>query len=435
MSPASGECLQCYWSGPLAEQVHRRERAPPCDELSDQVTACDPGARRLQCCWWPLAEQVHRRERAPPYDELSDQVTACDPGYTHCATVASSPRTYATCPQRQAPAVLLVAAGGAGAPPCDELSDQVTACDPGYTHCATVASSPPFVESRYCVKFYQDECYLLHCNSTNNYRMTCPCRGDLCNGPKTDRETDAFNGLVKIVARNRRLKRNAITSSTFINSGKTKMNNIIENDEHEENAIVNDTNNETDANVTAEQPTPVTEPASNITMTSETMNTTPETQMDMKQTTDEPKMVESSTEASKEMPISLEVATTMAEALKIDSTTTKAPEMMMKADVVKEMVTTKAPETMMKSVDVKEMVSNEIKPSMQLPTAEALQQNDSPATTEKSMEQMTDTTTLTTTTDAYKNGSPMPPKSKNDSAAVTFNPFILICILAFSISL
>ncbi|XP_028158603.1 uncharacterized protein LOC114351544 isoform X2 [Ostrinia furnacalis] len=342
---ASGECLQCYWCGPLAEQVHRRERAPPCDKLSDQVTACDPG----------------------------------------------------------------------------------------YTHCATVASSPPFVESRYCVKFYQDECYLLHCNSTNNYRMTCPCRGDLCNGPKTDRETDAFNGLVKIVARNRRLKRNAITSSTFINSGKTKMNNIIENDEHEENAIVNDKNNETDANVTAEQPTTVTEPASNITMTS--MNTTPETQIDMKQTTDEPKMVESSSEASKEMPISLEVATTMAEALKIDSTTTKAPEMMMKADVVKEMVSTKAPETMMKSVDVKEMVSNEIKPSMQLPTAEALQQNDSPATTEKSMEQMTDTTTLTTTTDAYKNGSPMPPKSKNDSAAVTFNPFILICILAFSIIL
>lgn len=55
----SGECLQCYWCGPRAEQVHRKERAPSCNEAA-----------------------------------VTNQETACDPGYTHCAIVVTAPRMY-----------------------------------------------------------------------------------------------------------------------------------------------------------------------------------------------------------------------------------------------------------------------------------------------------------------------------------------------------
>ncbi|KAJ2954818.1 hypothetical protein O0L34_g3130 [Tuta absoluta] len=104
-----------------------------------------------QCYWCgPLAEQVHRSRRAP----------ACEGGGRH-----------------------------------------ITVCEPGFEHCAMVAVSPPYVESRYCVKLYQDECYPLFCNSTKTWKMTCPCRGDLCNGVKGDREMDAFAVLGKLVAK------------------------------------------------------------------------------------------------------------------------------------------------------------------------------------------------------------------------------------------
>ncbi|CAH1636018.1 unnamed protein product [Spodoptera littoralis] len=102
--------------------------------------------------------------------------------------------------------------------PCSGGQMQVTVCDPGYQYCAVVATSPPYKESRYCVKLYQDECYALYCNSTKTWRMTCPCLGDLCNGPNTERELEAFAGLAKIVSKthNTRLRRALVTTGRFI---------------------------------------------------------------------------------------------------------------------------------------------------------------------------------------------------------------------------
>ncbi|XP_050680129.1 uncharacterized protein LOC126976022 [Leptidea sinapis] len=81
-------------------------------------------------------------------------------------------------------------------PPCDAPTADVTTCDPGQPHCAIVATAPPYTESRYCVKIYQDECYSNFCNTTRTWKMTCPCKGDLCNGPNFDRENEAFADLI-----------------------------------------------------------------------------------------------------------------------------------------------------------------------------------------------------------------------------------------------
>lgn len=60
------------------------------------------------------------------------------------------------------------------------------------------------------MKFYQDECYSLYCNSTKTWRIVCACRGDLCNGPHTARETQAFALLPKYVKTKPR-KRNLVS--------------------------------------------------------------------------------------------------------------------------------------------------------------------------------------------------------------------------------
>ncbi|XP_045522434.1 uncharacterized protein LOC123713011 [Pieris brassicae] len=82
------------------------------------------------------------------------------------------------------------------APPCDAPKAHVTMCDAGFPHCAIVATAPPYVESRYCVKIYQDECYLDFCNTTRTWKMTCPCKGNLCNGQNSDREESSFAQLI-----------------------------------------------------------------------------------------------------------------------------------------------------------------------------------------------------------------------------------------------
>ncbi|XP_022113963.2 uncharacterized protein LOC110992444 [Pieris rapae] len=82
------------------------------------------------------------------------------------------------------------------APPCDAPKAHVTTCDAGFPHCAIVATAPPYVESRYCVKIYQDECYLDFCNTTRTWKMTCPCKGNLCNGQNSDREESSFAELI-----------------------------------------------------------------------------------------------------------------------------------------------------------------------------------------------------------------------------------------------
>ncbi|XP_072933443.1 uncharacterized protein [Epargyreus clarus] len=85
------------------------------------------------------------------------------------------------------------------APPCGPKNSVVFNCQEGYNYCAIAASSPPYMVSRFCSKVYQDECYPQYCNSTKVWRMTCTCRGDLCNENITKRETDAFATLPREV--------------------------------------------------------------------------------------------------------------------------------------------------------------------------------------------------------------------------------------------
>ncbi|XP_047988806.1 uncharacterized protein DDB_G0283697-like [Leguminivora glycinivorella] len=117
--------------------------------------------------------------------------------------------------------------------PCG-ASDHVTVCELGYNYCAIVATSPPRVESRYCVKVYQDECYPVYCNSTKTWKMTCPCRGDLCNGPNAERENEAFALLPKLVAKthNARIKKRTPNASPHLIKHERK-NRIISNDDAE----------------------------------------------------------------------------------------------------------------------------------------------------------------------------------------------------------
>lgn len=75
--------------------------------------------------------------------------------------------------------------------------------------------------------------------------MTCPCKGDLCNGVKTERENEAFASLAKLVAktRNARIKKRGVTpSSNFINA---RSNSVQTTTPSLENDIVNRTDNMT----------------------------------------------------------------------------------------------------------------------------------------------------------------------------------------------
>lgn len=73
--------------------------------------------------------------------------------------------------------------------------------------------------------------------------MTCPCRGDLCNGPNTERELDAFAGLAKLVARtqNKRNRRALRKTADFINMNTNRNNGIdhttVEEHQHIENNL------------------------------------------------------------------------------------------------------------------------------------------------------------------------------------------------------
>ncbi|XP_075984788.1 uncharacterized protein LOC142982253 [Anticarsia gemmatalis] len=128
---------------------------------------------------------------------------------------------------------------------CNGERSKVTVCDEDLPYCAIVATSPPYVESRFCVKFYQDECYSLYCNSTKTWKITCPCRGELCNGINTNRENEAFDVLLKhnVAKLNSRIKRALISSSGFIGMSMRKKVDNATVEENKENL------NETSANI------------------------------------------------------------------------------------------------------------------------------------------------------------------------------------------
>lgn len=77
--------------------------------------------------------------------------------------------------------------------------------------------------------------------------MSCPCRGDLCNGPNTERELDAFAGLAKLVERTQhtRNRRALITMTGFINMNSNRKN-VVDNTTVEESKDI--LNNLTDNN-------------------------------------------------------------------------------------------------------------------------------------------------------------------------------------------
>lgn len=51
------------------------------------------GSRPLECFWCgPLANQVHKSTRPPPCEGPGNHFMICEQQYTHCATVYSSPR-------------------------------------------------------------------------------------------------------------------------------------------------------------------------------------------------------------------------------------------------------------------------------------------------------------------------------------------------------
>ncbi|PZC76891.1 hypothetical protein B5X24_HaOG204030 [Helicoverpa armigera] len=359
-------------------------------------------AAEVRRCYWcgPLAEQVHRSTRALP---------------------CSGPHT------------------------------QVTVCDPGFPYCAVVATSPPYIESRYCVKLYQDECYSLYCNSTRTWRMTCPCRGDLCNGPNTDREEDAFAGLAKLVARthNTRVRRALISTSGFINMN-TKTNridnttvednkmipfntsdNVVDTDLTNDNQM-NETNTnedggnkeeESSADETAtvvpdvkndENEMPETATVANVELNNEAPTSSANNDADEVIKTTDAQMNETSIQI--DIPtVEIESSDLKTEIILMSSETTKVVKDMEPSDVtnanenIPEIHT--VPEiTTQATVELKDTAGmttqatitspteekvtiSKVKPSEQLPTAEALQHNDTPST--KATEQVTMSTATT----------------------------------------
>lgn len=95
--------------------------------------------------------------------------------------------------------------------------------------------------------------------------MTCPCRGDLCNGPNTERENEAFALLPKLVAKthNARIKKRTAYAAPHLIKHERK-NRIISNDDAEIHNMSNLSSKEMN-NVTRDNKLIVTEnDASNI---------------------------------------------------------------------------------------------------------------------------------------------------------------------------
>ncbi|XP_053615331.1 putative mediator of RNA polymerase II transcription subunit 29 [Plodia interpunctella] len=354
-----------------------------------------------QCMWCgPLAEQVHRSQRAPP---------------------------------------------------CDR--PEQTSCDAGLPHCAIVATSPPYVESRVCVKYYQDECYSIFCNSTRTWRMTCPCRGDLCNKEKTEREYDAFAFLAVLGSKTQhlRLRKRTVTLAKFI-SQSTNRTTIVNNENKDGNAndevdksLQTDKNNMTDI--------------SNNDMTSETHikdsddlhnendgdnannnhneinnenSTTGIMKDDKNEVTSPPNVIITSTiPAVTESSIGTPQRDPIAE-----PTTMEPPRKDINMDIVNNIDHVELSATE-KSID-KISMKTDIKPSMEMPTAEALQQNSSPSDatpkTQTIVEEIPQTTVIMTTRgNVHVTVTPETMKTKKNNSIIIrlHNLLALFWILLF----
>lgn len=304
--------------------------------------------------------------------------------------------------------------------------------------------------------------------------MTCPCRGELCNGANTQREIDAFITLSNTVARthnNRIIKRNSIASG-FINSNKYRITNLIENDAHNElnNLIDNDvTRNETidDSNMQPDQSSSGDNEHLNISSsndgtryenepdTSESHDGEPEvsrsqdTESNPNESHDnesnvnefhESQLTESDSHVNEPNGNHNNDHTEQRKEAKTtkvgedDTEENKEIQMTYEHETTTSLMENKITEIMKSekaatNVEENAFVSNEIKPSMQLPTAEALQQSVSPSITEIPVELTVATTEATTHVSTFENDKNMTPKptksTKNSSEVISYNIFVL----------
>ncbi|XP_026332184.1 uncharacterized protein LOC113239403 [Hyposmocoma kahamanoa] len=118
-------------------------------------------------------------------------------------------------------------------PPCEAAANHHMICEQQYTHCATVYTSPPHIESRLCTKIYSEECYTEFCNITRTWKISCPCEGNMCNVRDLQRERvifDILNNLVDKTFKNYRFKRSNIEKAK---SMKKHLGQIIADEENE----------------------------------------------------------------------------------------------------------------------------------------------------------------------------------------------------------
>lgn len=207
--------------------------------------------------------------------------------------------------------------------------------------------------------------------------MTCPCRGDLCNGPNMEREEEAFAILNKLVSKtqtSRIKKRTQVKPGKFSTSGNQNTI-IITNISAIENSELNAPNN-----VSADDITQI-------------------------MLGDQPALEESDENLS-----STEVASTGDE---MQDETTKKIEMLPRRDIIS------PSDDIRKGVEVlkTDKLNQPVKPSEELPTAEALQQNSSPkAVSDKTTTVTTSAETVMDTTIETITDIPTPSsETKNNS--------------------
>lgn len=225
--------------------------------------------------------------------------------------------------------------------------------------------------------------------------MTCPCRGDLCNGPNMEREEEAFAILNKLVSKTQtsRIKKSTeVKTSKFLTSNDQNTI-IITNISTIENDELN-----VPSNVTSDDITQI-------------------------MLGDQPALEETDENLS-----STEVASTGDE---VQEETTKRIDMIPRRDIIS------PSDDIRKGLEVlkTDKLSKPVKPSEELPTAEALQQNASPrAVSDKTTTTMTTSaeTVMDTTIDTI---TEIPtPKAELKNNSITYkNQVLSFNIIAFSI--
>lgn len=90
------------------------------------------------------------------------------------------------------------------------------------------------MESRVCTKTYSEECYTEFCNRTTTWKITCPCKGNMCNVrdvPQERKLFDILNQLVDKTFKNYRFKRSNIvkykTTKEQLHQDRAEQNHVV----------------------------------------------------------------------------------------------------------------------------------------------------------------------------------------------------------------